>query len=228
MNRLGILALVVLLLGFSSCNKEKKKWKEPVDVTFRMDVNRTAAMSGDLKFTGGTFSLNKFDFDGKRTQADDVFFTKSFSGEVVSFDPNKDIAALDFVIPQGTYSNISVVFVADGEGDKSIVVEGTYTSSSSITNPLRLEMEAIEIYTVVATAAGGSNEIVLDKDVASMSTITLDPVLWFQPVSTSLLDNATLVNVSGTPTILINDANNEDIFDLVIDRAEDGAEVVFD
>jgi len=230
------LILTAVFLAFlftsSSCKKkkEKEKWKLPTDVSFKMDINRSAGSGGNLAFTGGTIILGSFTFDGKRSQADDVYFSNTYSGLNIAFDPNNPVVALDFDIPQGTYSKITVSFQTDGKvGDDHIVVTGTYTHSvSGVTSPIRFEFEAEEFYTVISKDASGNSEIILDESVASTATITLDPVYWFQTISTNSLDNATLVSVSGVPTILITDANNEDIFDLVVDRVDDATDVVFD
>ncbi|PCH87273.1 MAG: hypothetical protein COB88_05940 [Flavobacteriales bacterium] len=227
-----MVVFIALLFTSSSCKKkkEREKWKLPTDVSFKMDINRTVTSGGNLAFTGGTIILGSFTFDGKRSQADDVFFVNNYSGLSINFDPNSPVAALDFDIPQGTYSKISVSFQTYGNaGDDHIVVTGTYKNSvTDSIYPLRFEFEAMEFYTVISKDASGSSEIILDESVASTATITLDPVFWFQTISTSALDNATLVNVNGVPTILITDAKNEDIFDLVIDRVDDATEVVFD
>jgi len=233
-NAYWILTAIVFTVLFTcpSCKKkkEREKWKLPTDVSFKMDINRTVTSGGNLAFTGGAIILGSFTFDGNRTQADDVFFVNNYSGLSISFDPNNSVAELDFDIPQGTYSKISVSFQTFGNaGDDHIVITGTYKNSvTDSIYPLRFEFEAMEFYTVISKDASGNSEIILDESVASTATITLDPVFWFQTISTSSLDNATLVNISGVPTILITDAKNEDIFDLVVDRVDDATEVVFD
>jgi len=230
-NTYSILTAVFFALLFSSsCKKKEDKWKLPTDVSFRMDINRSTGSGGNLAFTGGTIIIGSFTFDGKRSQADDVYFSNTYSGLNIAFDPNSPVAALDFDIPQGTYTKITVGFQTYGDvGDDHIVVTGTYKNSvNDTTYPIRFEFEAEEFYTVISKDASGNSEIILDESVASAATITLDPVYWFQTISTNSLDNATLVNVSGVPTILITDDYNEDIFDLVVDRVDDATDVVFD
>ena len=225
-----ILFLFIASITLTTCKKEDK-WKLPTDVNFKMDINRSAGAGGNLSFANGSIILADFTFDGNRDQADHVYFNKTYSGGLtVSFDPNNPVPALDFDIPQGTYNKIRISFRTFGNvGDEHIAVEGTYkNTSNSNTYPVRFEFEAEEFFDVVAKSSSGSSSIVLDKDVASIATIKLDPIYWFQTISTTMLDNATLVNVSGTQTILINDANNEAIFDLVMDRVDEASEIFFD
>lgn len=221
--------LIVLFVTFSiSCNKSKK-WKIPTDVTFKMDVNRSTALNGNLVWTRGNIMIANFTFDGKRDRGGDVYFTKTYSsGLNVFFDPNNPVSEWDFDIPQGTYTQINVSYRTYGNsGDKHIVVEGSYTNTgNSNVYPVKFEFEAEEFYKIVAKTSSGSTQIVLKKDVASTATIKADPVYWFQTVTTTMMDNATLIIVNGNPTIVISDATNEDIYDAVRDRMDDDVTTV--
>lgn len=223
--------MIVLLFStsllISACQKDK--WKQPTQVSFKMDVNSEPGMNGQLTFTGGKIVLREFSFEGERVQGDDVYFEKSFPGGlIITFNPNSGIPELSFDIPQGNYTKIRVEFEAEGNTDNSIFVEGSYTTTGGTTYPLRLETEAVELYSIIAKHSSGSNEIVLVKDTPANALIKLDPVHWFGTVSTTLLDNADLINVNGIMTILINDANNGNILDIVLDRVDEASEVVFD
>lgn len=221
-----VLIFVVIL---ASCDKDKDKWKLPVDVNFKVDINRSPSKAGALVFTGGELVLSEFEFDGERMQGEDVYFYNSYeNGLVVPFDPNVSNAELEFDIPQGTYTKIDIYFRAEGYGDKSIIIEGYYTDSLGTSNPVLFEFEEVEIYKAVAKDISGSNEIILQEGVPYTAKIILDPVYWFQSVSTKMLDDAELVDVNGVPTILINDWYNEAIFDLVMDRVDEGSMVVFE
>lgn len=212
----------------ASCKKDKI-WKIPTDVTFKMDINRSPGLSGNLVWTSGSVMIANFTFDGKRDQGGDVYFTKDYSsGLNIFFDPNNPISAWDFDIPQGTYTQINISYKTYGSpGDEHIIVEGSYTNSSnSNIYPVKFEFEAEEFYNVVARTPSGSTQIVLSSDNATTATIKADPVYWFQTVTTSMMDNAALVIVNGNPTILINEDTNEDIYDAVRDRMDDDVTTV--
>lgn len=220
---------IAILVIFSASCKKDKKWKIPTDVKFKMDINRSAGVSGNLVWISGNIMIANFTFDGKRDQGEDVFFTKTYSsGLNVFFDPNNPVSTWNFDIPQGTYTQINVSYKTYGSpGDKQIVVEGTYTNTAnSNVYPVKFEFEAEEFYNVVAKTSSGSTQIVLNKDVVSTATIKADPVYWFQTVTTNMMDNATFVSVSGNPTILINDATNDNIYDAVRDRMDDDVTTV--
>ena len=227
MKYLRLLVVASIILFGTSCSKDDK-WTLPTDVSFKMDVNRSSLHSGQLNFTGGTFNLTEFEIEGVRTQSDDIYFQRSFGGGTTISLNNNVIPSLDFDIPQGTYTKIEMAFEAEANGDKSITIQGFYTNSSSTTYPLLLEIEEIELYSVIAKNSLGNSQIILSEDIASQVRIEIDPVYWFQSVSTTMLDNATLVNVGGNPTILINDSYNGDILDIVDDQIDKGTDIVFE
>ncbi len=194
-----------------------------------MDINHSTALGGALAWTSGNIMIANFTFEGKRVQGGDVYFTKTYStGLNIFFDPNNTISEWDFEIPQGTYTKINISYKTYGKsGDKSIVLKGIYkNTTNNIIYPVTFEFEAEEYYTIVAKTSSGSAEIVLSKDVAASALIKADPVYWFQTVSTSMMDNATLTTVNGNPTILISDSNNTNIYDAVRDRMNDDVTTV--
>lgn len=221
--------LIVLFVFFSvACNKSKK-WKIPSAVSFKMDINHSATLNGALAWTSGNIMIANFTFDGKRVRGGDVYFTKTYSsGLNIFFDPNNTVSEWNFDIPQGTYTKINISYKTFGNsGDKHIVVKGTYKNTvNNNIYPVQFEFEAEGFYNIVAKTSSGSTQIVLSKDVPSSALIKADPVYWFQQVSTSMMDNATLTIVNGNPTILVNDANNGNIYDAVRDRMDDDVTTV--
>lgn len=194
-----------------------------------MDINHSATLGDALAWTSGNIVIGNFTFDGKRRQGGDVYFTKTYpTGLNIFFDPNNNVAEWNFEIPQGIYTKINISYKTyDNSGDKRIVLKGIYKNTvNNINYPVIFEFEAEVSYNIVAKTSSGGTEIVLSKDVAASALIKADPVYWFQTVSTSMMDNASLTIVNGNPTILINDANNGNIFDAVRDRMDDDVTTV--
>lgn len=217
-----IIALAIILTVF--CKKEDP-WKMPTDVKFKMDITRSAGLSNNLSWTSGNIVLADFTFDGRREQGGDVYFTKTYStGLNVIFDAANPVTAWSFEIPQGNYTRIDISYKTFGNSsDNRIVVEGAYKNSvNNNTYPVRFEFQSDVSYKIVAKTSTGGGQIVLNKDVASVATIKMDPVYWFQTVTKSMLDNAALETINGTPTILINgNKNNKDIYITIMDRIDD-------
>lgn len=209
---------------FTACNK----WKEPTDVNFYVDANKTATLNGQLTFNGGFINIEYFDFDADRVKGDDVFFTKDFAnGLSIPFDATQMVAELDFVIPQGEYKRIDIGFrTFDDNNTVGIMVEGVYSYSGGGSIPFRFEFKNSEQFKIRAENDSGGN-ILLDKDVLSPAKIILDPNHWFQTVPVSYFENADVTNLSGTNTIFIDESNNDLIYDIVLDRLDESAVIVF-
>ncbi len=187
-------------------------------------MNRAASINGNLVWTKGNILISNFTFDGKREQGEDVFFIKEYpSGLNLFFDQNQSVEELKFEIPQGNYTKIEISYKTHGDqDDKHIKVEGTYQNTiNSTTYPVVFEFEAEEYYSIVAKTSAGNTQVTLDKDKASYVIIKTDPAYWFQAVSTNMMDNADISIVNSVQTIIINDSNNEDIYDAVRDRMDD-------
>ena len=223
---ISILIIVFLISSFISC---KNEWKLPTEVGFKIDINREPNSDGTLVFTDGEIIIETFEFDGEREQGDDVYFSKSFEqGLIIPFSSSSVVEELDFDIPQGTYSKIVISFETFDKFDNiNIIVNGFYTNSSSERIPIRFEFTPSEEFDIVAVDYSGSNQIILNKDHPVNAQIEINPIHWFQVVSSSLLDDADLVDINGTQTLLISDDENEDIFDLIIDRLDESLEAVF-
>lgn len=222
-----IFALIFLINLSVSC--KKKRLSKPVDVNFKMDINRSKSSNGKLIFNNGTINIAEFNVEGSRIEGEDIAFSRSFNnGLTISFDPNNEISELKYDIPQGEYTELTVSFdTYEDSNDKTIVVNGTYTTSSGDDVPIKFEFMSSEYFSVSSEADDGSETIILDKDVASSSLIKLDPIHWFGGISTTTLDNATRTNVNGAQTILINDEVNGDLYDLVADKIDEATESVF-
>ena len=214
--------LIFSLFIVTACNK----WKKPTDTMFYMEINKTPTVNNQLTFSGGHFIMSKFEFDGRREKGDDVFFSQDFpNGLTIPFDLGNEITELDFQIPQGSYHRIEIDMRTSSSG-VGILVEGTYTYNGGGSIPVRFEFDAVEQFEIEAENDGGGN-IILDKDHDSPAKIILDPTHWFSPVPLNWFENATVTNLNGTNTILIDKDINEDIYDVVLDRLEETAAVIF-
>jgi hypothetical protein len=225
---LTVIIILSLPMFFFSC--EKDTWKEPADVDFVLDINRSTGLGGKLYFNKATIILGNFIFDGDRVQGDDVYFSNTYpSGLSVPCDPSINIPDLNFDIPQGTFTRITISFTTTPAlGENQIVVEGVYSNSmAGIDYPIRFEFKASQTFSITSQNANGNSEIILEKDRQSTPCITFDPVYWFQPISQSMLNSADLFDVNGVPTILVCDSCNLTIYSIVANRIGEGAKIVF-
>lgn len=227
-----------LLAGILLSCQETEEFKIPSDVGFRMDINRETNPEGRLSFTDGYITLASFSFEGKREQGGDVFFTKEYErGLQVDFDASKSVDALAFQVPQGNYIRIEVEMETyDDTSHSGLVVSGSYLHSNGTSYPLRLELNSSVDVEIEAKDKSGSSQIVLQQNSPATAKIKLDPVKWFEAVALSHLDNAVLTEEGeseeetepGSSYILINEEVNESIYEIIITRIEQSAEIIFD
>lgn len=221
--RIYLLAIITSLL-FVSCNK----WKKPTDVQFKADINKSQTLNGRLSFNSGYLFIESFDYDGDREKGDDVIFNSEFvNGLQVPFDLNTSLTELQFMIPQGEYKRIDIgIRTFDNGTDPTILLEGVYEYIAGGTIPVRFEYEDSKQFGIRAEEDGGGN-IILDKDVSSVAKIVMDPVYWFEVVPESYFESATITNLGGVNTIVINKSENDAIYNIVLNRLEETALVVF-
>jgi len=208
----------------SSC----QKWKEPTEVAFYMDIEKSSALNGQLTFTGGEIVLEYFEFDGDREKGDDVFFSKDFEdGLVIPFDESMKIEGLDFVIPQGIYKRLDIRFkTSDNMTGVTLLINGNYTYSGGGSVPVRFEIEDPQSFEDRAEEADGQS-IVLDDEIYSPAKIVLDPSYWFEPVPVSSFESADLTDIGGVNTLLISKDENEEIYNLILDRVDETTMIIF-
>lgn len=215
--------LIGCTLVFSaSCKKPEDQWKIPTSLKFKADINRSSCLGGNLSFDGGNLMISEFTFEGTREQGGPVDFTKTYSGLNVPFCSNP-VSEWSFAVPQGTYSEIKIGYKTFGNsGDNHIVVLGTYKNTlNNNTFPVRFEYQDSEVYSIIGNSSYGGPQIVLNKDLQTNAEIIMNPVYWFQVVTTNLMDTASLTNIGGVQTILINKITNSTIYNTVKDRIDD-------
>lgn len=227
--RIKHLTFLALSLAFFSLFSCGKKWKKPTDVSFKFQLNSNSN-SGLVKFTSGFLTLNKISFNGDRKQGQNqIELDQTFSNNLqVNLSQNAIGSGIKFDIPQGTYDKMEIKMETDGDQTgTSLLIYGYYVNSINDTIALQFEFPADDAIKIQAKNSSGGNQIVLIEDQPSNPTVIMNPNYWFATVTQSELDSATQNIILGVPTIVINDNDNSDIYELIVDRLEEGNEIVF-
>lgn len=224
MQKIIVLTLTIFIT-IIGCKKDELKL--PTDVSFKMDINRNPSASGHLIFNNGFILLSEFEIEGTRQEGDPFLFNKSFpKGLMINFNPTNSISELEFDIPQGIYTDMDISFETfDDNDDITILVEGTYTNQSNISYPIRFEFLSSEYFNINGESESGT--IVLNKDKPITAFVKFDPIYWFDSISNNMLNNAELIDLGGELTILINENENTNIYDIVVDRIDEKTSVIF-
>ncbi len=225
-NRIGILLLVLSLFA-ASC---QKKWKKPTDVSVNFLLNSNSS-DGFVKFTSGYFLLARIDFDGVRKQGDNnVAFSKDYDPNTqILLSASTSLSSVAFDIPQGTYTDIDLEVRTEEQAndDPTIIVYGTYVNSAFDTLAVRFEFTSGETFEVQGQNSSGGTEVLLIEDQPATTAIIFNPKYWFDVVPQSMLESATIVIENSVQTIIISESENEDIYQLVVARLNDGNQAIF-
>lgn len=213
------------LLGVS-CGKELK---ETARANFTFGVNQSSVSWGNVSFTGGTFRLTSVEFSGTRQRGDAVTFQNN---SVSNVDLTSGTASPDvyFDLPQGTYTNIDMVFRADPENAQTPALSliGAFINWSNDTVPVYFDFGAAQIFSVRAQNTSGGNEITIIEGRPVNVTVTFDPTYWFDPLSYWQFQNATYIPVNSIPSIVIDATNyNTNLYQSIYDRVGQSTKVVF-
>lgn len=219
--------ICLLLLFIFSCRKNELN--EPTSVAVSIDINRSASSSGHLQFDQGYIRLASFGVEGTRQEGPEVELYKEFeNGNLHNFSSSAPVANLNLNIPQGNYTDLDINFNTYDDGDNpTIVVQGIYTNQSSQNIPVLFEFLSSEFFSINSESDDGGSIIELSKEVPSNALIKLDPIYWFDLISTNSWDNAALTEIDGVMTIVINESNNSAIYDVVVDRIDEQTSSTF-
>lgn len=215
-----------LVIGFTSLTAcQKKEWKEPSRVQMDVDINRAPSSDGKLWFDEGFIRLSQLELVGERSQADDVLYTMSLNDLQVDFGNNAPIE-LQWELPQGDYTYMQLKILT--AANNTLLLNGRYVREQD-TLPVRLELNLPMQFDLIATGASMlvDSQIVLEKESTQRLHWQLDPIYWFEAVSSPLWQEAALLEVDNIPTILISKEQNTAIFDKISDRLDDASNMLF-
>ncbi len=228
-----IISILVFLLFLSSC--EKDELTLPTKVTFELgfqafgfNENKNTESSfqksqGIMQVTRGTITIESLEFDGRREEGKDFYFVSDFPEPITSnLSAGKTNELKTFDIPQGVYNFIEISLNLVTDNEAPIVIEGVFNRGMPFEDDIliRFEYPNTERIRIKAKPKGNGQNIVLKKDIPSTSTIKLDGGVIFQFVNMHMLINANISNFEGEEAIIINQNENNDIFNLMASQVE--------
>lgn len=231
---------LILFLSLTFCQKDPSTLPAKVKFNFGMtplvaeeglkDAAVSADQSGQVYLTmdGGTLVVSTIEFEGRRQNASDVFFTADFDPPIVVDLETQTMSRLvQFDIPQGIYERIELIFHLGAPGHLPLLMTGEANLPNIGQKSVRFEYQYSEPVRVVAKSISGGN-IVLKKDVPGTATVDLDASHLFRLVNIGLLVSSEVHNQNGTDVILINQDMNSPIFNVIANRISQSFDVIFE
>lgn len=230
-NHLFIPIFICFVL-LSSCEKDELTLPAEVNLAFSMEPYHTETglkAGGDFEVSQGTIIIQSLEFDGRRDQGEDYFFTKHFDNALQAELHNGNVnQQVSFDIPQGVYNRIEMMFSLGQEGENAICLQGLFQQGSLDEVPIVFEYPFTENVRIKAKNKSGNEQIVLKKNNPSTATVLVDIPFMFQLVNPGMIQLAETTIVNGEEIILINPETNTDIFNLLATRLEKSMRVIFE
>lgn len=231
MKREIIFLVVIFNLLFSSC--EKDEYTKPIEVSFgfTMDSLQLTESTKSSSFTidKGTLVVETLEFDGRREQGDDYFFTSKFStplqAELHNQIMNQNVS---YDIPQGIYNRIELTLSIGDGNENALCLEGNFNRGPFDEVPVLFEYAFQEQIRINARNKEGGEQIVLSKDNPVKATVRINVPNLFQFVNMNMIKNAETVQINGQEVIRINKETNNNIFNLIATKLDNSIQVVFE
>ncbi|MFP4019041.1 MAG: hypothetical protein ACLFUH_07305 [Bacteroidales bacterium] len=231
---IGWIVVLICLLG--SC--EFDELKEPANVSLKInmvgqeidgDNDKKNVNAGQLKIRGGNLVVTEIEMDGKRSDADDYYFSHVFD-EILIADlrHNKLNQKVDFSIPQGIYDRLKITLhVNKTDTSDGLRLKGKYSmpglGEKNIEFCFFNQHEVLEIY---AEPARGNSQISLKKGKNKTLEIQLNVQQIFRYINPQVLQNADVTDTEEGEKIIISEQHNTEIFYNLISRIEKSTRAV--
>ncbi|MFO7852464.1 MAG: hypothetical protein ACQERS_04270 [Bacteroidota bacterium] len=232
MKKIFLLFWIFCIAVISACEKDELKLPAEVKLEFDMNFfNLEGNTKAGQKFTvdEAYLILSSLEFDGKREQGEDYFFTSPFDepvrAEMHTGLTNQNIS---FDVPQGIYNVIELnLALGDGEGP-ALQLRGRFQLGPFVDVPVLFEYAFSEEIRVRAMNKEGNRQVILKKDTPATATVILDAPFMFQLINMGILKNAEHFVIEGEETIVINNEKNIDIFNILATRLDKSLQVIFE
>jgi len=232
MRKVIYLVIISFVVSASSC--EKEDFTLPTQVNFEFTMESFYSEGGlkagpSFDIDEGTLVVKAIEFDGRRDQGGDYYFTSEFSTPVKAEMHNGNMNQIvSYNIPQGVYNRIELnLSIGDGNED-ALCLNGRFQVGPFVEIPVRIEYAFQEQIRIRATNKDGNEQIVLKKDIPSTATVIFNVPFLFQLVNIGMILDAERVQLEGEEVILINNEKNTDIFNLLATRLDNSMRVIFD
>ncbi len=226
--------LLSCIIGIALWSCEKDDLKLPAEVKLAFDMNsfnmeETTKAAQQFSVDQAYLVLSAIEFDGKREQGEDYFFTREFDkplqAEMHTGLANQDVS---FDIPQGIYNVIEMnLAMGDGTGT-ALMLRGRFQKGPLEDVPVLFEYSFREEIRVRAMNKEGNRQVVLRKDIPGKATVIFDVPFMFQLCNMAMIRNAEQFTFEGKETIIINNEKNTDIFNLLATRLDKSLQVIFE
>ena len=221
-----------LLVLFSSC--EKDELTQPVEVEFEFSMESfhlegTSKAGSGFEVDEGIIVVNEIQFDGRRNQGEDYYFTSDFdsplTAQMNNHETNQNIA---YDIPQGIYDHIDINLSLGDTAQFALQLKGRFQRGPMDEVLVDFQYQFQEQIRIRARNNQNNEQVVLTQGSGVKAKVIFDVPHLFQFVSMKMIQNAEITNNGSSNVLEINSEKNTDIFNLLITRLDNSMRVVFE
>ncbi|SRR6056297_314381 len=228
----GISIVLLAVFIMNSCDRDELAEPVPVYLEINMaSYQADAKQSPGKKFTvdKGKIRFSGLEFDGKKENSDDYYFSKSFSpllvGDLGNNTLNRNVS---FDIPQGTYNPINLsLFLSNSDTIPAFCLQGTYQSNQHGEVEVHFRFfRQEEMFLFKAENKAGNKKIVLQKGNNEKMQVDLRLQSLFSLFNPNQLESAEYIIEGGKTKIIISENHNQNIYYSLVNRIERTIHVV--
>ncbi len=237
------LFLTVTAIFLIGCDKDDMT--EPATVNCSVTTLSASAMEGQISIDRIDLNLSEIDISGRRTNGEDMFFTRTFNLQSGNFPLLDEVTPTTvFQIPQGAYE--SLVFYTtlreqdyefefgsgedenDETGDLAeyiqnakagLLIVGRYTNGE-VEFPVVVALNDDLRRFAIEASQQSSPSVVLRRNSPSVGTLTVDPDYLFKFITSAMLENAIRFPLGDEQAVMISEDYNESIYNQLAGRMQ--------
>lgn len=219
-------SFLIALVALTSCEKNKQDWS----VTENSPVTYTATKSeitiAEKPFVMEHISLGLTDLvlTGDRLQSNSIYLTQPTNGGVNFLNP---IGSPSFDIPLGTYPQMQLSTGLLQNDIPSIDITGTYYFPNNTFYEVSIQLDLAENYNIPLKDVDGSSTILIKEEQSKMLLVLLDTEKLFSEINPGLWNAAAVTSQNGSQTIVVDEMNNDNIYNALSSKIGESLFVKF-
>jgi len=220
-----ILSITIIFLMVLSCNKNKFNKTQSSEVKFK-------ASSNQVTIAGKQFVMDKISIDfsdlqlkGERIQGEPVSQTMAMSAPVNFLSSS---VTGKFEIPFGTYTAMNIATELSIKGTPSVSITGTYYLSNGSTHYVDIRLDIEEDFLLDLEDTDGSSTILIDENQTKIVVFELDVETLFSDLNPGLWNAAAVTSNNGSNTVVVDEMNNQNIYNAISGKIGESFEVRFE
>ncbi len=166
----------------------------------------------------GHLRIASIEFEGRRGQGEDVFFTTDWGQplEVFLGDGTTNFPVV-FDIPQGIYNHLEIILNLYANNTPSLTMHGVLDRGPMRDMPVRFEYQHHERIRIRGSGPQG-RQVVLLEDQPATATVELDTGHLLRLVNMGMIMNAGVVEENGEEVVLISETSNSSTYNMIANR----------